>query len=203
MELDPRSLTVMEVYQWMVGLVTPRPIAWVSTISPKGIVNLAPFSFYNAFGANPPVVVFSPALRANGEKKDTLRNIEANGEFVIHAATAPFADALNLSSKDLPYEESELSLVDLPTVPSSQVKPPRLATVPFAMECRLIQIVPLGNGSISGNLVIGEVVYFHIDEAILDENGKPDPHKVKAIARLGGDYWCHTSDLFRKPRPTN
>ncbi len=113
-------------------------------------MNLAPFSFYNAFGANPPVVVFSPALRVNGEKKDTLRNIEANGEFVIHAATAPFADALNLSSKDLPYEESELSLVDLPTVPSSRVKPPRLATVPFAMECRLMQIVPLGNGSISG-----------------------------------------------------
>ena len=203
MELDPSSMEVLEVYRWMVGLVTPRPIAWVTTISSSGVVNLAPFSFFNAFGANPPVVVFSPALRMNGTKKDTLKNIEATGEFVVNAATERHTQLVNLSSSELPYDESELTLVELETSPSRKVKPPRLAEAPFAMECKVMQILPLGNGSISGNLVIGEVVQFHVSESILAEDGKPDPHLLKAIARLGGEYWCRSTDLFQLPRPSS
>src|SRR3954466_8521350 len=100
MQIDPSSTPVPDVYRYLVGAVTPRPIAWVTTLSPAGVVNLAPFSFFNAFGANPPVVVFSPTLRRDGTKKDTLLNLERRGEFVLNAATAPLAELVNLSSKE-------------------------------------------------------------------------------------------------------
>src|SRR6476620_6908100 len=155
----------------LVGLVTPRPIAWVTTLSPRGIVNLAPFSFFNAFGANPPVVVFSPTLRRDATKKDTLLNLESIGEFVIHASVAPLAEKVNQSSKELPPGESEVDLVGLHTVPSTKVRPPRLAEAPVAMECKVRQIIPLGSGPIAGNLVIGEVLVIHIDDTVLDDKG--------------------------------
>jgi flavin reductase (DIM6/NTAB) family NADH-FMN oxidoreductase RutF len=164
-------------------------------------VNLAPFSFYNAFGANPPVVVFSPTLRRNGTKKDTLLNIEANGQFVINASTAKHAELVNRSSAEIPPDESELELVGLHTAPSTCIAVPRVIESPFALECESIQIVPVGEGPISANLVIGRVVHMHIDESILDENHRPDPRKLQSIARLGGDYWCLTQDLFKLPRP--
>src|SRR5438105_1349748 len=141
----------------LVDVVTPRPIAWVTSVDPQGRVNLAPFSFFNAFGANPPVVVFSPTLRRDATRKDTLRNVEATGEFVLNAAVEALADKINLSSKDLPYGESEVELTGLHLKPSLKVKPPRLAESPVNMECKLLQIVPIGTGPIAGNLVIGEI----------------------------------------------
>ncbi|MFM8272206.1 MAG: flavin reductase family protein, partial [Gemmata sp.] len=113
MQIDPTTTAVQDVYQYIVGLVTPRPIAWVSTVSPAGVVNLAPFSFFNAFGANPPIVVFSPTLKRDGSKKDTLLNLEKHGEFVIHTATAALAEQVNLTSKEVPPEESEVALASL------------------------------------------------------------------------------------------
>jgi flavin reductase (DIM6/NTAB) family NADH-FMN oxidoreductase RutF len=201
MRIEIGKASVIEVYQFVTGLVTPRPIAWVTTRSASGVVNLAPFSFYNAFGANPPVVVFSPTLRRDGTKKDTLRNIEQHGEFVINASVERYLDAINLSSRELPPEESELELAGLSAEPSLCVAPPRVAGTPFAFECRLRQLLPIGNGPISANLVIGDVVSIYVDEAILDDRGRPDPRKVQAVARLGGEYWCRTSDLFQLPRP--
>lgn len=201
MEIDIEHHPILETYQLLVGLVVPRPIAWVTTISEKGMVNLAPFSFFNMFGANPPVVVFSPTLKRDGGKKDTLINIEANGEFVIHASTEQHAKLINSSSKMLPLDESEVDWLGLSTVPSSRVKPPRLTDAPFALECRVRQIVPVGDGPISANLVIGEIVYAHVHESILGENGQPDPRKLKAISRLGGEFWGKTQDLFELPRP--
>jgi flavin reductase (DIM6/NTAB) family NADH-FMN oxidoreductase RutF len=201
MEIDVASTPVIDVYQMLVGLVTPRPIAWVTTLSPSGIVNLAPFSFFNAFGANPPVVVFSPTLRRNGTKKDTLLNIEANGQFVVNASTANHAELINRSSTEIPPEESEVDLVGLHTTPSTRVAVPRLLESPFSLECETIQIVPVGDGPISANLVIGRVVHMHVDETILDSNHRPDPRKLQAIARLGGEYWCRTQELFQLPRP--
>src|SRR5215510_4538175 len=118
MIIDVSSADVLSVYQALVGVVTPRPIAWVTTIDPEGRVNLAPFSFFNAFGANPPVVVFSPTLRRDGTKKDTLRNVEATGEFVLNAAVESLAEKINLSSKDLPYGESEVDMTGLSLKPS-------------------------------------------------------------------------------------
>ncbi len=201
MQIDVSKTEVVSVYQMLVGLVAPRPIAWVTTLSASGVVNLAPFSFFNAFGANPPVVVFSPTLKRDGGKKDTLINIEANGEFVINASSEKHAELINISSKMLSPDESELNLTGQKTLESIRVKPPRLADVPFALECKVIQVIPVGHGAISANLVIGEILTMHIDDMVLDEKGQPDPRKIKAIARLGGENWCRTQDLFQLERP--
>ena len=201
MQIDVSKTDVVAVYQMLVGLVTPRPIAWVTTLSQAGVINLAPFSFFNTFGANPPVVVFSPTLKRDGGKKDTLINIETNGEFVINASTERHADLINMSSKMLLPDESEVDMTGLSTLKSDKVRPPRLAEVPFALECRVLQIIPVGNGAISANLVVGEIVMMHIDDAVLDPKGQPDPRKIKAIARLGGEFWCRTQDLFQLERP--
>jgi flavin reductase (DIM6/NTAB) family NADH-FMN oxidoreductase RutF len=201
MQVDISQSPILDVYHLLVGIVTPRPIAWVTSVNQAGVVNLAPFSFFNAFGANPPVVVFSPTLRRDGSKKDTLRNVEANGEFVLNAAVESLAEQINLSSKEIPPDESEVELVGVHTLPSVKVKPPRLAEAPINMECIVRQIVPVGNGPISANLVIGEIVMMHIDDSLLDANGRVDPRKLRTIARLGGDYYCRTSDLFEMKRP--
>ena len=201
MQIDIATSDVVAVYHYLVSVVTPRHIAWVSTVNASGVVNLAPFSFFNAFGANPPIVVFSPTNKRDGSKKDTLRNVETNGEFVVNIVTATLAEKANLTSKELPPDESEVSLAGLHTLPSIKVKPPRLAESPVNLECKVRQIVPCGNGPISANLVIGEIVTMHISDDVLDEKGRVDPRKLKTVARLGQEYWCHTSDLFELKRP--
>jgi flavin reductase (DIM6/NTAB) family NADH-FMN oxidoreductase RutF len=201
MQIDIAKISVQETYQWMVSLVTPRPIAWVTSVSPEGVVNLAPFSFFNTFGANPPVVVFSPTLTRTGGKKDTLLNIEQSREFIIHAATERDVENVNASSATMPRDKSEVEFLGLETVPGVRVGVPRLAGSSFAMECRLIQIVPIGEGPVSANLVIGEVLMLHVDPGILGEDGKVDPRKLQAVARLGGDDWCRSRDLFQMQRP--
>lgn len=201
MQVDPAQVSPMALYQYLVGIVTPRPIAWVTTLSPQGVVNLAPFSFFNLFGANPPIVVFSPTLKRDGSKKDTLRNLERLGECVIHAATASLAERVNLTSRELPPEESEVGLAGLTTVASVKVHPPRIAESPTALECVVRQILSFGTGPIAPNLVIAEVVLVHIAEEVLDGCGGVDPRRLQTVARLGGHYWCRTTDLFELPRP--
>jgi flavin reductase (DIM6/NTAB) family NADH-FMN oxidoreductase RutF len=201
MEIDVARASVVEVYQMLVGLVVPRPIAWVTSVDAEGRVNLAPFSFFNAFGANPPVVVFSPTLRRDGSKKDTLRNVEATGEFVLNAAVEPLAGQVNLSSAELPPGRSEVELTGLTLLPSSKVKPPRVAESPAQLECRVLQVVPVGNGPIAANLVIGEVVAIHVDDAVLGADGRVDPRKLRPIARLGGNFYTRATDLFEMKRP--
>ncbi|MFN5274390.1 MAG: flavin reductase family protein [Planctomycetota bacterium] len=202
MQIEISKIPVTEAYQWIVSLVAPRPIAWVTTLSSSGVVNLAPFSFFNVFGANPPVVVFSPTLKRDSTKKDTLINIENHGEFVIHASTQRDIDAINASSASLSPELSEVEYVGKKTVPSTLVKVPRLADAPFALECKLRQIVPVGTGPISANLIIGDIVMMHIDPAILGKDGKVDPMLLRSVARLGGEHWCHSTDLFQMERPS-
>jgi flavin reductase (DIM6/NTAB) family NADH-FMN oxidoreductase RutF len=202
MYLDVAKTPFLDVYYLLVGIVTPRPIAWVTSVDLQGRVNLAPFSFFNAFGANPPVVVFSPTLRRDGTKKDTLLNVEATGEFVLNAAVAPLSEQINLSSKELPHGESEVDLTGLHLAPSTKVKPLRLVESPVNMECKVLQIIPIGDGPIAANLVIGTVVAMHVDESVLDAAGKIDPRKLQTIARLGGDWYCRTTDLFEMKRPT-
>ena len=201
MLLEPNSQNIVEVYTALVGIVTPRPIAWVTTLSPSGMVNLAPFSFFNTFGANPPVVVFSPTLRRDGSKKDTLLNLEALGEFVVHSSVASLAEKVNHTSKEVASDVSEVELAGLHTIPSLKVKPPRIAEAPTAFECKVLQILPVGHGPISANLVIGEIVAMHISEKVLDEAGRVDPRKLQTVARLGQEYWCRTTDLFEQKRP--
>jgi flavin reductase (DIM6/NTAB) family NADH-FMN oxidoreductase RutF len=201
MIVDVSKSSVLDVYQLLVGIVTPRPIAWVTSLDAQGRVNLAPFSFFNAFGANPPVVVFSPTLRRDGSRKDTLLNVEATGEFVLNAAVESVAEKMNLSSSELPRGQSEIELAGLSTLPSLKVKPPRISESPVHMECKVLQILPIGTGPIAANLVIGEVLVIHVAESVLDPSGKIDPRQLKTIARLGGDYYCRSTDVFEMPRP--
>ncbi|MFO0936449.1 MAG: flavin reductase family protein [Gemmataceae bacterium] len=201
MQIEIAKADVVGVYQHLVSVVTPRPIAWVSSVSPAGVVNLAPFSFFNTFGANPPIVVFSPTNKRDGSSKDTLRNVTATGEFVVNIVTASLAEQANRTSKELPPDESEIPLAGLHVTPSSLVKPPRVAESPVNLECKVRQIIPCGTGAIAANLVIGEVVMMHIADDMLDGHGRVDPRKLKTVARLGQDFWCHTSDLFELKRP--
>jgi len=202
MLIDVATTPQIEVYRLLTDVVTPRPIAWATTVDADGRVNLAPFSFFNAFGANPPVVVFSPTLRRDGSKKDTLLNVEATGEFVINAAVEALAEKVNQTSAELPHGESEAELAKLTLVPAVKVKPPRVAESPVQIECRVLQIVPVGQGPMSGNLVIGEVLLLHVDDGLFAPDGRVDPAKLRTIARLGGDWYARTSDLFEMRRPS-
>jgi flavin reductase (DIM6/NTAB) family NADH-FMN oxidoreductase RutF len=201
MIIDVLSADVVAVYRALVGVVVPRPIAWVTTVDSAGRVNLAPFSFFNAFGANPPIVVFSPTLKRDGSKKDTLLNLEAVGEFVVNAAVEDLAQKLNATSAELPRGQSEADFAGLSLAPSAKVRPPRVAESPVHLECLVRQIMPMGDGPIAANLVIGEVVLIHIEERVLDGAGGVDPRKLRAIARLGGSDYCRTGDLFQMERP--
>jgi flavin reductase (DIM6/NTAB) family NADH-FMN oxidoreductase RutF len=201
MIIDVTSADVVAVYRALVGIVTPRPIAWVTTVDGGGRINLAPFSFFNAFGANPPVVVFSPTLRRDGSKKDTLLNLYEVPEFVLSAAVEGLAERMNATAKELPRGQSEAEFAGLTVVPATKVRPPRVAESPIHMECRVCQIMSIGDGPIAANLVIGQVLLIHIADSVLDANGAVDPRKLRTIARLGGDYYCRSTDLFEMRRP--
>jgi len=199
--IEVATAKVLDVYHALVDLVTPRPIAWVTTVDLENRVNLAPFSFFNAFGSSPPIVVFSPTLRRDGTKKDTLLNVEATGEFVVNMAVEPLAQQVNMTSKELRHGDSEADFAGLKLEPSELVRPPRVADSPAHLECRVRQIIPIGGGPISGNLVIGEVVLIHIDPNVINEEGRVDPRKLRTIARLGRDYFCKSTELFEMKRP--
>jgi flavin reductase (DIM6/NTAB) family NADH-FMN oxidoreductase RutF len=201
MLIDPARDEPRKIYRALIGAVVPRPIAWVTTVNPAGRTNLAPFSFFNAFGGHPPVVVFAPNHKRDGSEKDTLRNVKATGEFVINVAVAGLAQQMNLSSKELPAEESEIDLTGLAIVPSQHVKPPRIRDTPIHIECTLRQVLQIGEGPMSANLVIGEVVLMHIADTIVDDLGRIDPRKLRAIGRLGADWYCQTDNPFEMKRP--
>jgi flavin reductase (DIM6/NTAB) family NADH-FMN oxidoreductase RutF len=201
MLIDVRQADALAVYHALIGVVTPRPIAWVTTADPEGRVNLAPFSFFNAVGGSPPMVVFAPNRKPDGSKKDTLLNVEATGEFVLNAAVADLAEQVNLSSKELPYGESEVDLTGLHVVPSVRVRPPRLRESPVHLECVVNRVLQFGDGPASANLVIGEVALIHVADDVLDGRGRVDPRKLRTIGRLGGNFYCRTDDVFEMRRP--
>jgi flavin reductase (DIM6/NTAB) family NADH-FMN oxidoreductase RutF len=201
MIIEVSSADVVTVYRALVGVVTPRPIAWVTTIDGDGRVNLAPFSFFNAFGANPPVVVFSPTLRRDGTRKDTLKNLNAVGEFVVNAAVEELAEKMNATSKELPPGQNEADFAGLTLEKSTKMRPPRVSESPVHLECRVCQIMSIGDGPIAANLVIGEVLLIHVADSVLDASGAVDPRKLRTIARLGGDYYCRSTELFEMVRP--
>lgn len=182
------------------ALVAPRPIAWVTTIGENGVVNLAPFSYFNLVSDNPPVIVFSPARKPDGAKKDTLRNLELVPEFVVNLVTESNADACNLSSKSLPYGESEVELAGLTTLPSVVVRPPRIAESPAHLECRVRQLIPLGDHAGAYTVVMGDVVQIHVAEHCVTD-GKPDGAKLRNVGRVGALDWCRTRDVMTMPRP--
>ncbi|MCL4401241.1 MAG: flavin reductase family protein [Acidobacteria bacterium] len=185
----------------MVGCIVPRPIAFVSSISPEGVLNLAPFSFFTAISANPPVICFSPMVRASdGARKDTLHNIEATGEFVVNVVSEDFAARMNICATEFPPEVDEFQASGLSPIPSDLVKPPRVAESRIHMECKLLQIVNVSPKPLGGSLVIGEVLRFHVDDTVLD-GFKIDPDRLQPIGRMGGPTYTRTTDRFEMPRP--
>jgi flavin reductase (DIM6/NTAB) family NADH-FMN oxidoreductase RutF len=200
MDFDPASVSPSDFYRVLIHLITPRPIAWISTVSPAGVVNLAPFSFFNGVAAMPPTVVFSAVNHRDGRKKDTVVNVEANGEFVVNMASFDLRDAVNATAQDLPYDQSELDRAGLTAVSSARVRPPRVAQARAHLECVLHQIVTVGDGPLAANLVIGRVVLAHVADSALDGNGRVDPRALDTIGRMGGDDYARTTDLFSLPR---
>jgi flavin reductase (DIM6/NTAB) family NADH-FMN oxidoreductase RutF len=198
MIVDPGSHPPLSTYKLLVGSVVPRPIAFVSTISAAGINNLAPFSFFNAVCADPPTVLFCPNNR--NPIKDTLANIRATGEFVINIVSEEIAEKMNLCSGDYPAGVDEFQVSGLTPAPSGLVKPPRVLEARVNMECKVTQIIPIGDRPWSGNVVLGEVLRFHIDDAIVDDF-RIDPEKLRAVGRMGGNTYTRVQDRFDMIRP--
>jgi flavin reductase (DIM6/NTAB) family NADH-FMN oxidoreductase RutF len=201
MVIDPANAGPQNIYKLLIGAVVPRPIAFVSSIDKAGVLNLAPFSFFTVASANPPVVAFVPMVRgADGTQKDTLRNVEAVGEFVLNIVSEDFADKMNLCSADFPPDVDEFAVSGLTPVPSDLVTPPRVGEARVQMECKLVQIVRVSEKPLGGAIVLGEVLRLHLADELF-ENYRIAPDKLKAIGRMGGPTYVRTTDLFNMERP--
>ncbi len=199
--LDPAQIAPSDIYKLMIGMIVPRPIAFVSSIDAAGVRNLAPFSYFTACSSNPPVVCFCTAVQAEPRPhRDTLRNIEATGEFVVNVVSEEFAEPMNLCAAAVPPEVDEFEISGLTPLASDLVKPPRVAESRAQMECRLHQIVRVSDRPGGGILVLGEVLRFHVLDSIIDDY-KIDPDKLNAIGRMGGPMYLRTHDRFEMQRP--
>ncbi len=206
MIIDPQNLQIADRYKLLIGGIVPRPIAWVSTISPQGDPNVAPYSFFNGIGSNPMTILFCPANQDDGSEKDTLRNAKPAeeggvGQFVVNVATHAQAREVSVSSEPLPYTVSEFELAGLTPLPSLRVRPPRVAGSPLAFECETLQIIRTNPGApAGGNIVIGRVLLVHAEDGFVDERHRIDPDRLDAIGRMGGLTYCTTRDRFDIPR---
>jgi flavin reductase (DIM6/NTAB) family NADH-FMN oxidoreductase RutF len=209
LSINPQNCEARQVYKLMTGIIVPRPIALVSTLDRNGVANLAPFSFFAGVGSNPPTVLFCPTVRAAVDgapgtrpeiRKDTLRNVEETGEFVINVVNEGLAVQANIAAAEVAPEVDEFELAGLGTVPSEAVRPPRVAGSPAQMECRLLQVIYTGRMPGSGVIVLGEVVRFHLREDLLDDF-RVDPARLSAVGRMAGNTWVRTRDRFELVRP--
>jgi flavin reductase (DIM6/NTAB) family NADH-FMN oxidoreductase RutF len=215
MDVTPSQLAHREFYNILIGAVGPRPIAWVSSLSASGQPNLAPFSFFNAVCAKPPLLAFAPGMRLPkkseaaagepvgvpaGQPKDTLRNIRETGEFVINVVTYELAEAMNLTSGEYDATINEFELAKLASAPSKLVRPQRVAESPVSFECRLRQILDFNLAPEGGSLVIGEIVSIHVDDRHLKE-GRLDRNSLDLIGRMGGMQYTRTTERFEMVRP--
>jgi len=202
MDVHPEQISASALYQHLIRVIAPRPISWVSTVSLSGVTNLAPFSFFTGVGAKPPSIAFCPSNRRDGNPKDSLKNILDTGEFVINVVPFRLAEAMNLTSAELPPDESEFELTGIETAASSIVKPPRVQVSPVSLECTLMHHLALASGPGGANIVIGKIVHLHLDDAVLDDAGRADPGLLDLIGRLGGASYCRTTERFELPRPS-
>jgi flavin reductase (DIM6/NTAB) family NADH-FMN oxidoreductase RutF len=215
MDVIPSQLAHREFYHILISAVAPRPIAWVSSLSASGQPNLAPFSFFNAVCANPPLLAFAPSMRLpkksgaaagapaghpGGTPKDTLRNIRETGEFVINVVTFELAEAMNLTSGEYDASINEFEVAKLASAPSKIVRPRRVAESPVSFECKLHQILDFNPGPEGGSLVIGEIVSVHIDERHM-KDGRLDRNSLDLIGRMGGIQYTRTTQRFEMARP--
>jgi flavin reductase (DIM6/NTAB) family NADH-FMN oxidoreductase RutF len=204
MILDLKDLKTAERQYYLQHVIAPRPICFASTIDKAGNVNLSPFSFFNLFSSNPPIVIFSPARRVrDNTTKHTLQNVLEVPEVVINIVTYDMVQQTSLSSCEYPKETNEFIKAGFTPEPATLVKPPMVKESKVQLECKVIEIKPLGTEGGAGNLIICEVMRMHIDDSLLDENKKIDQRKINHVARLGGDWYCKVDEtnLFHVPKP--
>ena len=199
MELDLEKDFADRAYQIIACLVTPRPIALVTSLSPDGKINAAPFSFFNLFGANPPICAFAPGDREDGTPKDTARNIRATHEFVVNLVDESIAEAMNQCAASLPYGENELKYAGLTAAPSSLVKPPRIAEAPASLECTEWGTLHIGDN----RMIIGLIKHVHVRDELFDaEKRRVHSEKLHIIGRMASpDWYCKTTERFEMKRP--
>lgn len=201
MIVDPASTDYLSTYKLLIGSVVPRPIAFVSSISADGTFNLAPFSFFTVASSNPPVLLFNVARRGTPDaRKDTLRNITTTREFVVNVVSEEIGEKMNLCAGEYPPDVDEFQVSGLTPIPSDLVKAPRVAESHIAMECRLLYTIEMSGLPGGGNLMLGEVIRIHIDDALFT-NFRIDQDKLKAIGRMAGNSYTRTQDRFDMIRP--
>lgn len=197
--IDPSELSTRERYRLMISSIIPRPIAFVTSIGSNGVVNAAPFSYFNGVTSSPPIISLSVGYR-KGAAKDTGRNIRETGEFVVNVVSRSIAEKMNTASADFAPDVSEIIEADLKIMPSELVSPPRLAESPVQMECKLYKLIEIGEGP--NDLILGEVLRWHLNPHIkIDERYHIDPASLDVIGRLGGPQYCTTNDVFEMVRP--
>ena len=204
MILDLKDLKTAEKQYYLQHVVAPRPVCFASTIDKAGNINLSPFSFFNLFSSNPPIVIFSPSRRVrDNTTKHTLENVIEVPEVVINIVTYEMVHQVSLASCEYPKEMSEFQKAGFTAEPATLIKPPMVKESKVKMECKVLEVKPLGTEGGAGNLVICEVMRMHIDDSLLDENKKLDQRKIHHIARLGGDWYCKVDEtnLFMVPKP--
>jgi flavin reductase (DIM6/NTAB) family NADH-FMN oxidoreductase RutF len=204
LKLRPEQIDPLVFYGYMVGSIVPRPIAFVSTVNREGRRNLAPFSFFTVASVDPPVICFSPLIRGDGQKKDTLKNIEETGEFVLNIVSEHLVEGLNKAAAEVDSDVDEFELGGLTPIPSDLVKPPRVKEALVHMECRLRDIVRFGDALFAGNLVLGDIVMIDVDESVITETQGlklVDPRKLNSVGRMAGIAYARTTDLFDLERP--
>ena len=202
--INPTEIPVAKMHGLLLDAVIPRPIAFASTINKLGDINLSPFSFFNVFSANPPILIFSPSRRGRDKTtKHTLENVLDVPEVVINIVSYEIVHQTSLASAEYPRGVNEFNKSKLTEVKSEMVKPPRVGESPVSFECKVNQVIPLGEGGAAGNLVLCEVLLMHIQDSIWNENGRIDPHKLDAVARLGQDYYVRVQgeNIFTVPKP--
>jgi len=202
--IDPQNTPTSTVHSQLLAAVAPRPIAFASTIDKNGNVNLSPYSFFNVFSAKPPIAIFSPARRVRDNTiKHTLENAYETKEVVINIVNYAMVQQMSLASTEYPKGVNEFVKAGFTELPSVMVKPPRVKESPVQLECKVKEIIELGQEAGAGNLVICEILLIHINEDILDENGLIDQHKIDLVARLGYNWYCRASgdSLFEVPKP--
>ncbi len=204
--INPKEIPIAELHGLLLGAVSPRPIAFASTVDVDGNVNLSPFSFFNVFSANPPIMIFSPARRVRGNTtKHTLDNAMATKEVVINIVSYAMVQQMSLSSAEYPKGVNEFEKAGFTEVASETVTPPSVKESPVSFECKVNEVIHLGAEGGAGNLIICEVTKIHLDTNILDENGKIDPNKIDTVARMGGNWYSRASGnaIFEIPKPVS
>lgn len=202
--INPKEIEIPKLHRYLLGSVGPRPIAFASTIDSKGNINLAPFSFFNVFSANPPIMIFSPARSGRtNESKDTYNNVKEVPEVVINVVTHDMVHQMSLASSPYDYDVSEFEKAGFTSLASDMITPPRVKESPVQFECKVNEVIELGDQGGAGNLIICEVLRIHVKESLLDQNEMIDQHKIDLVSRMGGNWYCRAdkNSMFEIQKP--